>query len=255
MKYFFKYLLKSFKSIVGFFILRFFLKSHGFFPELENKKILVLGTGPSLNKINQDIIDNYDVILFMTHAIKILNLFNFRDKEIIFFCGDALGIKETYKDIIKFNNFKKFYSLIYVIHYFSYYYFLTLKFKNVEYVFSKVKIFGSFKKENRINCFLSDRNFYQRKKVAQKFENYTETFPYTGSLSLFHFLIHRGSSLIHALGCDYNNSRTSVISTTTLKSTFNKQRSKIIIWFKLLSKIAKLKKCELKNLSFNIDKK
>ena len=61
--------------------------------ELKNKKVLVLGTGPSLNNLNQDIINQYDVIVFLNNSINILSVFNFEKNKIFFLTQIYTGSK------------------------------------------------------------------------------------------------------------------------------------------------------------------
>tara|TARA_X000000950_G_C13911190_1_gene659041 strand:+ start:1128 stop:1877 length:750 start_codon:yes stop_codon:yes gene_type:complete len=248
MKYFLKYLIKSIKSFTGYLIFSILVKSKGNFPTLNGKKILVLGTGPSLEKLSQKTIDEYDVIFLITHAIKLLNKFNFKKKEVVFYCADGLGLYEVNNEVKN----KNIYNLIFIIHYFRFSFLMTLNYKKVKYIFSKVKLTNSYNKRDRTNSILSEKFFTKKNDIYQNFHNNVNVFPYTGSLSLFHFLILNHAKIVHALGCDYNNGRTQIVTTTKLKSTFNKQRSKILLWFKLLQKLALSKNCELKNLSLDI---
>ena len=53
-------------SLFSFFILKLVPKKGilDFINSLKSKKVLVLGTGPSLNQLSQDLIDNYEVVFF-----------------------------------------------------------------------------------------------------------------------------------------------------------------------------------------------
>ena len=60
------YLKNSFISFFSFALIKFIPKKNisDLIHSLKNKKVLVLGTGPSLYKLNQDLINNYDVVFF-----------------------------------------------------------------------------------------------------------------------------------------------------------------------------------------------
>ena len=73
-----------------------------------------MGTGPSLNNLNQDIINQYDVIVFLNNSINILSVFNFEKKNKIFFNSDLYRIKD--KQFLKiFNSLDKSWINIFII--------------------------------------------------------------------------------------------------------------------------------------------
>ncbi len=82
-RYLYIYARNSILSLLNFVFIKFIPKKNIFklMVELKNKKVLVLGTGPSLNNLNQDIINQYDVIVFLNNAINILSIFNFEKKK------------------------------------------------------------------------------------------------------------------------------------------------------------------------------
>ena len=53
-------------SFLSLFIIKLIPKKNilKLIASLENKNVLVLGTGPSLDRLNQELIDKYDVIFF-----------------------------------------------------------------------------------------------------------------------------------------------------------------------------------------------
>ena len=86
MRSIFIYVKNSCISLFSFLILKIIPKKNiiEIINLLKNKKVLVLGTGPSLNKLNQDIINSYEVIFFLNNAISINKIFDF-NKNIKFF--------------------------------------------------------------------------------------------------------------------------------------------------------------------------
>ena len=65
-RYIYIYIRNSIISLLSFLIINLIPRKNikKLTEILRNKKVLVLGSGPSLDKLNQDIIDNYDVIFF-----------------------------------------------------------------------------------------------------------------------------------------------------------------------------------------------
>ena len=76
------YIKNSFISLFGFIIVKFIPKQDILKIKTcqKIKKVLVLGTGLSLDKLNQNLIDDYDVIIFLNNAISISKKFNFKFK-------------------------------------------------------------------------------------------------------------------------------------------------------------------------------
>mgnify|MGYP006086511303 FL=1 len=111
MKYFtiirslYTYTKNSFISLFSFIIIKFIPKKDIFkiIHLLKNKKVLVLGTGPSLDKSNQDLINNYEVIIFLNNLIIILKIFNFNQKK-IFFNSDLFRFRKLKKQIYSLDN-------------------------------------------------------------------------------------------------------------------------------------------------------
>ena len=89
------YIKNSLISFFTFIIIKFLKRDIlELFDLLKNKKVLVLGTGPSLNNLNQDLIDSYEVIFFLNNAISVSKIFNFNHKIKIFFNSDLFRFKE-----------------------------------------------------------------------------------------------------------------------------------------------------------------
>lgn len=100
-RFLYSYIKNSFISLFSFVIIKFIPKKNIFeiIYFLKNKKVLVLGTGPSLDKLNQDLIDNYEVIFFLNNSISVLKSFNFNQKKKIFFNSDLFKFKQLKKKI------------------------------------------------------------------------------------------------------------------------------------------------------------
>ena len=81
------YLKNSFISVISFIIIKVIPKKNtlDLINSLKSKKVLVLGTGPSLNKLDQNLINNYDVIIFLNNAITVSKIYNFEKKRKIVF--------------------------------------------------------------------------------------------------------------------------------------------------------------------------
>lgn len=67
-----------------------------------NKNLLIVDSGPILDKVGQDYYSGFDVILYINHAIKLANT----NKEYYFFTTD-IGVVLNIYNKPSFNNIKK----------------------------------------------------------------------------------------------------------------------------------------------------
>ena len=95
------YIKNSFISLFSFIILKFISKKNilEIINLLEKKKVLVLGSGPSLDKLNQNLINNYEVIFFLNNSIISSESFNFNQNKKIFFNSDLFKFKQLKEKI------------------------------------------------------------------------------------------------------------------------------------------------------------
>ncbi len=226
----FKYLLiytrNSILSLFSFVFVKFVPKKNIFklMAELKNKKALVLGTGPSLNNLSQDIINQYDVIVFLNNAIHINSVFNFENKKKIFFNSDLYRIKD--KQFIKiFNSLDKSWINIFIIVHLNLFYslFLYLFKKNIFLLTPNYRLGSPFEKNvtRSLITYIHTKNNDTKKIIDIR--NF-RAFPHTVALNAFYFLISSKVNQIHYLGCDF---------------TADFSDKKIYLWVIKLKKLAK----------------
>ena len=200
---------------------------------LKNKKVLVLGTGPSLDKLNQDLINNYEVILFLNHSISVLKNFNFDKKKKIFFNSDLFRFKILKKKIYSLDN-TWFYIFI-PIHLQLFFSFISFYFKkNVFLLIPKYRIGSPFEKNVTKSIITYDLAQNQDTKKILDINNF-KIFPHTVALNAFYFLISCKVSQIHYLGCDFSTGNSSIVNFK--KSDFSNK--KIYLWVNKLKKLSK----------------
>ena len=70
------YLKNSLISIFSFILLKYIPKKKfsELVDKLKNKKVLVLGSGPSLDELNQEMINRYEVIIFLNNSINVISM-------------------------------------------------------------------------------------------------------------------------------------------------------------------------------------
>ena len=238
------YIKNSFISLFSFVIIKFIPQKNIFkiIHSLKNKKVLVLGSGPSLNKLNQDLINNYEVIIFLNYAISVEKIFNFNNKKKIFFFADLFRYKEIKKD----HFFDKECIYIFIpIHLQFFFTLISLYFKkNLFFLTPKYRIGSLFEKNvtKSIITYVLAQNDDTKKNLDV---NNFRIFPHTGALSAFYFLISCKVNQVHYLGCDFSTGQS--IFTKYKSSSFSKK--KIYLWINKFKKLSKRYSVDFKDLN------
>ena len=86
------YTKNSFISIFSFLLIKVIPKRNisEVINTFKNKKVLVLGTGPSLNNLNQNLIDKYDIVFFLNGAISVSKVYFMSFKNYISGVGSVM---------------------------------------------------------------------------------------------------------------------------------------------------------------------
>ena len=239
------YTRNSFISLFSFIIIKFISKKNIFeiIDLLKNKKVLVLGTGPSLDKLNQDLINNYEVIIFLNNSISILKIFNFNQKK-IFFNSDLFRFRKLKKQIYSLDN-----TWIYIfipIHLQLFFSFILFYFeKNVFLLIPKYRIGLPFEKNVTNSIITYDLAQNQDTKKILDINNF-KIFPHTVALNAFYFLISCKVSQIHYLGCDFTSGNSIKLTENGWRSNLSKK--KIYLWVNKLKKLSKKYSINFKDL-------
>jgi hypothetical protein len=237
------YIKNSFISSLSFVIIKFIPQKNIFeiIHSLKNKKVLVLGTGPSLNKLNQDLINNYEVIIFLNHAISVAKIFNFNNKKKIFFNGDLFRYKEIKKD----HFFDKTWMYIFIpIHLQFFFILISLYFKKNIFLLIPIYRLGSPFEKNvtkSIITYTLAQNGDTKKNLDV---NNFRSFPHSVALNTFYFLISCKVNQVHYLGCDFSMGRSAF--TNYKASDFSKK--KIYLWINKFKKLSKKNSVDFKDL-------
>ena len=239
------YTRNSFISLFSFIIIKFIPKKNIFeiIDLLKNKKVLVLGTGPSLDKLNQDLINNYEVIIFLNNSNNILKIFNFNQKK-IFFNSDLFRFRKLKKQIYSLDN-----TWIYIfipIHLQLFFSFILFYFeKNVFLLIPKYRIGLPFEKNVTNSIITYDLAQNQDTKKILDINNF-KIFPHTVALNAFYFLISCKVSQIHYLGCDFTSGNSIKLNENGWRSNLSKK--KIYLWVNKLKKLSKKYSINFKDL-------
>ena len=232
-------------SFLSLFIIKLIPKKNilKLIASLENKNVLVLGTGPSLDRLNQELIDKYDVIFFLNNAINVSKIFNLQQKNKIFFNSDLFRFNQLKKNIYTLDNswtyvfipihLQLFLSLI--NFYFNRKVFLLIPKYRIGFPFEKnvTKSFITYKlaKNSDTKIKLNINNF--------------KVFPHTVALNAFYFLISSGVNKLHYLGCDFDSGQSLY---TEYKGAGNLTNKKVYLWVNKLKKLSKYYSIDFKDL-------
>lgn len=229
------YIKNSFISLFSFLLIKIIPKKNisQLINTLKNKKVLVLGTGPSLNDLNQNLIDKYDVVLFLNGAISVSKIFNFEKNKKIFFNSDLFRFKTLKKKIYDLD--KKWIYIFIPIHLQLFFSFIFFYFKrNVFLIIPEYRIGYPF--EKNVTKSIITYNHATNQDTKNLFNNLNfRPFPHTVALNAFYFLISCKVKQVHYLGCDFSSGKSAF---TKYKGTSNFTNRKIYLWIKKLKKMS-----------------
>lgn len=239
------YIKNSLISLISFIIIKLIPKKDisKLIGSLKNKKVLVLGSGPSLDKLTQEIIDRYEAIFFLNNSINVSKVFNFNDKEKFLFNSDLFRFKQLKNEIYSLDS--KWLLIFMPIHLQLFFSFLPFFFnKNVFIILPKYRLGTPF--ERNVTKSLITYS-HQKSHNIKKFMdiNNFEAFPYTVALNSFFFLISCKVNKIHYLGCDFSKGRSSYTNDQGI-SSFSK--NKINLWMNKLKKLSENYSIDFKDL-------
>lgn len=239
------YIKNSIISISSFILIKLIPKKNIFeiINFLKNKKVLVLGTGPSLDKLNQDLIDRYEAIFFLNNSITAIKNFDFSKKKKIFFNSDLFKFKQLKKKIYSLDNTWVYIFIPIHLQLFFNLILFCLK-RNVFLLMPKYKIGLPFEKNVTKSIITYDLAKNEDTKKILNIKNF-RSFPYTVALNAFYFLIFCKVSQIHYLGCDFNSGK-SIIADEKAVSDFSKQ--KIYLWINKLKRLSNINLVNFKDL-------
>ncbi len=210
--------------------------------------ILLIATGPSLSKLNQEIIDNHDFIFFLNSAFQIQKYFNFAGKKKYLIIWDSRRL-----DTILNNqeNIKMIKDMTFIINPMNFHR-LDIYIKSIfltkckkEYIFPKPIFITPFSRKNKqiIRTFVTHSLINKNDVLNPKIEflNTIPIAPHTVALNAFYYLLtikHKLDKLTF-VGCDFKliNSSNLISSQSVWASSFKPH--KILLWFRKLENVAK----------------
>ena len=239
------YIKNSFISLISFIIVKTIPKKDisKLINSLNNKKVLVLGSGPSLDKLTQEIIDRYEAIFFLNNSINVSKIFNFNKKQKFFFNSDLFRFKQLKNEIYSLDS--TWFFIFIPIHLQLFLSFLPFLFhKNVFIIVPRYRVGTPFEKNvtKSLVTYLHQKNHNIKNFID--INNY-KVFPYTVALNSFFFLISCKVNKIHYLGCDFSNGRSSY---TNDKGASSFSKNKINLWVNKLKKLSENYSIDFKDL-------
>ncbi len=200
---------------------------------MKNKKVLVLGSGPSLDELNQEMINRYEVIIFLNNSISVIKIFNFENKTKLLFNSDLFRFKQLKKKI--YNLDKNWIYIFIPIHLQLFFSFIIFYLKKeIFLIIPKYRIGNPF--ENNVTKSLITYSLAKNDdtKSILDISNF-RVFPHTVALNAFYFLISCKVKQLHYLGCDFSKGRSSYSND---KTTSNFSNKKIYLWMIKLKKLS-----------------
>jgi hypothetical protein len=190
---------------------------------ISKKRVLIVGTGPSLDKVDKTYFNKFDLIVYVNHAIKILG-----DRDSLFFTTDVgvlkvITEKEYFNNILSLGVAKSIVAPIF----FQQSLFLDDEFKNRFTWISpnSAKYHISFKKVNiwkKLNFYFPMPPVFWPKQpdihqLDQWFNSVdqVQSFPIvesTSALSAILFCAKYEPSSINLIGCDFGGGRAAALS-------------------------------------------
>ena len=240
------YIKNSFISLFSFTILKFIPKKNIFkiIHLLKNKKVLVLGSGPSLDKLNQNLINNYEVIFFLNNSIGSTERFDFNQNKKIFFNSDLFRFKELKKKIYSLD--EKWLYIFIPIHLQLFFSFISFYFKRkIFLLIPRYRIGLPFEKNVTKSIITYDIAKNQDTKKFLDINNF-KVFPHTVALNAFYFLISCKASQIHYLGCDFSSGQSKL---SNYKGVSNFSNKKIYLWVNKLKQLSENYSIDFKDLN------
>jgi len=239
------YIKNSLISLISFTIIKLIPKKDisKLVNSLKNKKVLVLGSGPSLDKLTQEIIDRYEAVFFLNSSINVSKLFNFNEKEKFFFNSDLFRFKQLKNEIYSLDN--TWLHVFIPIHLQLFFSFLPFYFnKNVFLIIPKYRVGTPFEKNVTKSLITYSHQKSHNIRNLLNIDNF-KTFPYTVALNSFFFLISCKVNKIHYLGCDFSKGRSSYTNDQGISIFSN---NKINLWVNRLKKLSENYSIDFKDL-------
>ena len=233
---------------------------------LHSKRILILGTGPSLDLLTDEMLANYELIVFLNGAIRISSQLNFKGKKKIFFCTDLHAFRVYKDDILQLELdwlfivvplfFREFPSQLRML--------LRRKAYLLMPYFSLFGFAGDFGfNQSRRFCasFIGYKYVKRCARVTLKIPFFFRPFPRSVALNAVWFALLAKVSCIHYLGCDMfdslqpsdNGPKNSRVLNIAPAQATPDRRAKIHQWFRLLKYIAVKNNIELANSPHSCD--
>jgi|GEM_PF-4801074 len=198
----------------------------------KSKRVIVLGTGPSLDCVTRDLLEAYDVVVFLNASIRIASQIDLAGLNLIWLNGDFYRFLELRSEIQGFKY--PILSLFVPIHFHLFYrHFYFLRRKN-SFLINPALRLGK-PNEKYASKSLITYKFASRSEILEgRISPALPILPHTIALTAFMVIISSGCLALHHIGCDFGAGRARLAA----QDPANFKRKKILLWHNLLEKLA-----------------
>ena len=244
------YIRNSLLSIYKFLLIYIFAIFLFIFKSKRNRlnpisgKVLVIATGPSLSKLNQEIINDSDSIVLCNSAFEILNNFEFSGKKIYLFIFDSYRLETIIKK--GFHIRKDINLVINPMHFFNINIYIKacLKFNCKKFFIFPIPKFANranikFETNTLLTYKCLVKNGFKIKKF--RFLNTLPIIPKSIVFNVFYVILvlqkRNLTKNITFIGCDFKGSKSSNLISEQ-KGWIAFDNKKLLFWYKILKDIA-----------------
>lgn len=198
----------------------------------KSKRVIVLGTGPSLDCITRDLLEAYDVVVFLNASIRIAGQIDLAGLNLIWLNGDFYRFLELKREIQGFKY--PILSLFVPIHLHLFHrHFCYLGRKN-SFLINPALRLGKPSEKHATRSIVTYK-FASRSEILEgRISPALPILPHTIALTAFMVIISSGCLALHHIGCDFGAGRARLVA----QDPANFKRKNILLWYNLLEKLA-----------------
>ena len=229
-----KYLSNSLYSLVGALLLALFAFIRGAPSKdvFRKRNILVLGTGPTLDRLDQDLIDGFDVVVFLNAAIRIAERFDFSAVKKVFFNTDSHRFCELRQDLERLDKTWCYIFIPIHLHLFRKLFFFCAR-REAFFLLPRYRL-GHWRERHVPRSFLTVNVTPPSYTRVPFVSGRIPYLPYTVAFSAFYFFISCEPQKLSYLGCDFDTGRSCLVS----QPSASFEGKKLNLWMRRLKMLS-----------------
>ncbi len=220
-------------------------------------EILIIGSGPSLSRLNQDIINNHDFIIFLNSAFQTKKIFDFSKKKVFLMIWDNFRLQDSIlKNEESKNLIKDMHLIINPINFYKLdvYIKAIIRFsckKTILFPYPRFYLPWRNPSKQLLKSFITSE-LPKKKHLLKPHVNIFGCIfilPRTIALCAFYLVLTSRNklNLITFVGCDFKGQEASTLIKKQFSST-SLNNVKIILWFNVLKKIANKRQIKVQRI-------